>query len=284
MNYYLFNKEKTLQVIDKIKNELNKNQKNLNEAFQLDYAEWDYSIEFEKIIDIIDSFSNKEYLPFFSNQHIIDGIGKIILICNQNPYLILNFILSAIFTNNKVTVQLERKMLATNKAIIETIKKCIKNLKLDLDTVEYIESNSRDDVIDKQDDYDLLYYFGNKVEYLSFIKRLHIDSKYENFGEVYVYIDSKDFKDEFINIDKYCYLNEMKAKYFKNDIKEAIKQINEKNNINKFSVIFTKNSDNAYEFIKNVKTENVYVNVNPCQDFKYETNLNNLVYNKKIKK
>lgn len=282
MNNYYFNKEKTIIVLDNIKKEIQENKKYINDAIKLDFKEWEINVDFEKFFDIINVIKNKEYLPKFSKEKIIDGIGKIILISNQNPYLIFDFILSCIYTNNKVVVLLEEKMLATNKVIIEIIKKVIKKLKLDSDTVDYIES--LDEFFEKQDNYDLLYYFGNKEEYIKFIKRIHIDSIFENFGEMYVYIDSKEFKEEFFSIDKFAYLNDINVKYFNTNFNDSLLQINKHSKMNKISVIFTQDIEKAFEFIKKIKTENVYININPCKDFNYETDMKKLVYTKIIKK
>lgn len=282
MNNYMFKKEKVLNLFDKIKEEFIKGKKVLEKGFDLDLKEWDIKIEFEKVIQIIDNMKNNEYLPVFSKEKIIDGIGRIGLVSNGNPYLILNFVLSCIYTNNKVDVILTDKMLASNKILLECIIKVFKNEKLDLNTVTFTEVVSKDKVIGMQDGYDLLYYFGNKEEYINYSKRLHIDSKFENFGEMYVYIDSEEFKRYLLEIDKFAYINEIKVNYYTESLDKASKRINNKNNINKISVIFTKNIEKAYEFIKTIKSENVYININPCEDIKFETNLNNLVYSKNV--
>lgn len=282
MNNYMFKKEKVLNLFDKIKEEFIKGKNVLEKGFELDLKEWDIKIEFEKVIQIIDNMKNNEYLPVFSKEKIIDGIGRIGLVSNGNPYLILNFVLSCIYTNNKVDVILTDKMLASNKVLLECIIKVFKNEKLDLNTVTFTEVVSKDKVIGMQDGYDLLYYFGNKEEYINYSKRLHIDSKFENFGEMYVYIDSEEFKSYLLEIDKFAYINEIKVNYYTESLDKASKRINNKNNINKISVIFTKNIEKAYEFIKTIKSENVYININPCEDIKFETNLNNLVYSKNV--
>ena len=282
MNNYMFKKEKVLNLFDKIKEEFIKGKKVLEKGFDLDLKEWDIKIEFEKVIQIIDNMKNNEYLPVFSKEKIVDGVGRIGLVSNGNPYLILNFVLSCIYTNNKVDVILRDKMLASNKVLLECIIKVFKNEKLDLNTVTFTEVVSKDKVIGMQDGYDLLYYFGNKEEYINYSKRLHIDSKFENFGEMYVYIDSEEFKSYLLEIDKFAYINEIKVNYYTESLDKASKRINNKNNINKISVIFTKNIEKAYEFIKTIKSENVYININPCEDIKFETNLNNLVYSKNV--
>lgn len=282
MNNYLFKKEKVAEVLELIKKELNDNKKILVKAFDLDFKEWEYKLDFDKFIQIVDKVKSKEYLPVFSKEKIVDGIGKIALLSNQNPYLIFEFIISSIYTNNKVTAVLENKLSASNICLIECIKKVFVKNKLDEDTVEYIQTVNKDKIIELQDDFDLLYYFGNKEEYISFVKRIHIDSKFENYGEIYVYVDSIEFKDELNKIDKFAYINEIKVNYYNEDLKSVKQRINNKNNISKITVIFTKDTEKAYEFIKLIKTENVYININPCENIDFGVNLNNLIYSKNV--
>ena len=110
MNNYYFKKDKVDKIVDLIKKELLESKSTIQKAFEIDYKEWEYDLNFEKFIGIIESMKSKEYLPKFSKEEIIDGVGKIALLCNQNPYLIFNFILSILYTNNKVEVMLENKM------------------------------------------------------------------------------------------------------------------------------------------------------------------------------
>ena len=232
MNNYYFKYEKVQSLIQDIKKELIKNEKTLKKAFNLDFKEWEFNVDFSKIIKLIDEFMKvKNYFPKLSKEEIIDGIGKVVCISNQNPYLILNFILSCIYTNNKAEIVLERKLLASNKAIIESIIKVIKDKNLDEDTISYLEVENKEEIIYKQDNYDLLYYFGNKEEYINFIKRINIDTKFENYGEIYVYIDDNSFKDICIDVDKFANINEIKIKYFNTNLSNDLIQINKKNNI-----------------------------------------------------
>ena len=281
MNNYFLKKEKAIELINEIENNLIKNKKSIEKAFDLDYKEWEIRIDFDRILELISKVKEKEYLPSISKQEIISGIGKILLITNQNPYLIFNFCLNVIYTNNIVDVVLEEKMIASNKVLLELIKKSIKELKIDLDIINYQET-TKDEIISKQEDYDLLYYFGNKSSYIEYCKRIHIDTAFENFGEIYVYIEDNIFQDILKEIDKFAYLNEIKVNYFNNDLNKNIEEINKNNNINKISVIFTKNIDNAYTFIKYIKSENVFINVNPIEHFKYDIDTNKLLFKKKV--
>lgn len=282
MNNYFFKKEKVIELLNKIQKDLKEKKKILNKAFELDYKEWEIKVETEKLIKIVENLKQQDYLPKFSKQEIIDGIGKIVLVNSSNTYMIFNFILSSIYTNNKVTIILEEKMLASNKTLIELIRKSMEDLKYDSNIVNYKEVINKEEIISYQDDFDLLYYLGNKEEYLNFIKRIHIDSKFENFGELYIYVDNKDFKEQIINIDKFAYRNEIKVYYFNTNFENSVEIINKVNNINKTSIIFTKNIEKAYEFVKKVKTERVYINEEPDEEFIYNVNLKNLIFHKKI--
>lgn len=282
MNNYYFKKKKVDEILDKIKSGLIKDKKIIEDAFKLDYKEWEYEVNFEKIIGQIDFIKEKEYLPKFSKEKIVDGFGKIALVCNQNPYIIFNFVLSCIYTNNKAEIVLENKMIATNKILLESVKKTLKSVKVEDDTVTYIELNNSEDIVSKQDDYDLIYYCGNKSTYLNFTKRIHIDSKFEEFGEINLYTDSEEYKDYIVEIDKWAYLNEIKVNFYNLSLDETIKEMNKLNNIDKITVIFSKDLDKIAKFIKDVKTGKVYVNRSPITEYKFETDLNNLVYTKKV--
>ena len=281
MSNYFFKEEKVLELLNQIQKDLISKKQIIQKSFDLDYKKWEIKIDIEQLLKIVENIKNQEYLPKFSKQEIIDGLGRIALVNVTNTYMIFSFILSCICTNNKPCIILEEKMLASNKSIIELIRKSFENLKYDSSIVEYKEVISKEEIIQEQNNYDLIYYLGNKEEYLNFSKRIHIDSKFENFGEIYVYVDSDDFKDELLNIDKYAIKNELNVVYYKSNLEESLNSINKCNNINKVSIIFTKNIENAYEFIKKIKSEKIYINQNP-EEIIYNLNQNNLIFKKNI--
>lgn len=281
MNNYFFKKEKVLELLNQIKEDLIKKKQIIQKAFDLDYKKWEVKLDIEQLIKIVENIEKQEYLPKFSKKEIIDGVGNVALVNVSNPYMIFSFILSCIYTNNKPCIILEEKLIASNISIIELIRKSFENLKYDSNIIQFKEVSSKEEIIQQQNNYDLIYYLGNKEEYLNFIKRIHIDSKFENFGEIYVYVDSDDFKDELLKIDKYAYKNEINVVYYKENLETSLKQMNKCNNINKISIIFSKNTENAYEFIKKIKSEKIYINKNP-EEVIYNINQNNLIFRKNI--
>ena len=281
MNSYFFKEEKVLELSNQLKKDLISKKQIIQKEIDIDYKTWEIKIDIDQLIKIIENIKKQKYLPKFSKEEIIDGLGKIALVNVSNPYMIFSFILSCICTNNKLCIILEEKMLASDKSIIELIRKSFENLKYDSNIVEYKEVISKEEIIQEQNNYDLIYYLGNKEEYLNFSKRIHVDSKFENFGEIYVYVDSDDFKEELLKIDKYAIKNELNVVYYKSNLEESLNSINKCNNINKVSIIFTKNIENAYEFIKKIKSEKIYINQNP-EEIIYNLNQNNLIFKKNI--
>ena len=282
MNNYFFKKENVVELLNQIQKDLKEKTKILQKAFDIDLEKWETKVEIEKLIQIIENVKKQEYLPKFSKQEIVDGIGRIALVNFSNTYIMFNFILSCIYTNNKANIILENKNLASNKALIELIKKSFETFNYDSNIIQYKEVTKKEEILLNQEEYDLIYYLGNKEEYLEFSKRIHIDSKFENFGELYIYVDNNDFKNELINIDKFAYENEIKVYYFNTDFEKTVNSINRYNNINKISIIFTKDIEKAYEFVKKIKAEKIYINEEPREEFIYSINQNNLVFNKKI--
>ena len=283
MNNYFYKKEKVIELLNEIQNKLNEKSKILEKAFEADYKKWEVKIEVKQLIEIIENIKLQEYLPKFSKKEIVDGFGKIALVNTSNPYMILNFILTCIYTNNKPCIILENKFLASNIAIIELVKKVFEDLEYDKGLIQYKEVLKKEEIIQVQDEFDLIYFAGNKEEYLNFIKRIHIDSKFENFGELYIYVDDKElFKNKLLEIDKLAYKNELKVYYYDTNLENSVALINRRNNINKVSIIFTTNTEKAYEFIKTIKSERIYINEEPEVFEMYSINQNNLIFKKML--
>ena len=264
-------------ILEKIKNELLKKQKEVLKIIDLEKKEWDYTIEFDKFLSIIEEYREKEIIlknQSHKNCEIIDGIGKISMINQTNPYNILSMILIAIRTNNHLTIYLSDKLLGINSILIEIIKKIIKNL-------DYVNINRYEDFYKNQSLYDLVIYFGNKFEYLEFSKGLKIHSVFENADEIYVYMDDKSFKDEFLEMDKFAYYHNINIYYYTNDFEQSLKDINDFGIIKK-AVIFTKDKQKAMQFFEKVKAEEVYVNHNPCKNYTFQFDERKIIYTKKM--
>ncbi len=264
-------------IIKKIKNEFLNNKESIESIIILEKKNWDYNIEFDKLVEIFDKYENKELVlnsDFKNTSEIISGIGKLAIVNQSNPYSILSMILITIRTNNEVVFFLPNKLLGINSVLIEIASKISSKIRL-------INSNSNEDFYREQEKFDCVIYFGNKYEYIEFSKRLKIKSIFENSGEIYVYIDDRSFKNEFLNLDKFAYYNDINVRYYSDNFEKSVKSMNDFGVI-KNAVIYTKNKDMAREFLEQVKAEKVYVNSNPCNDFEFDFDEKKITYMKKL--
>ena len=79
-----------------------------------------------------------------------------------------------------------------------------------------------------------------------------------------------------------AYSNCIQINYLKeSDIDLAIKKINSESPAS-INVIFTKNTEKAIKFLKDVKSSKIYVNKNPFESLNYILDENKLVYKKEI--
>ena len=282
----ILNKDELIKVLDEIKNNF-KNKKDIfQKAVKLDIDEWEYETNLDDLLDTIDSLKEKEYLLKKSKKEIVTGIGKVAILNSFNPISNLTAIISLIRTGNKPTLLLDDKILATNKVMIELINDSLKNSKVKGAKdykVELIQIKKPEDFIGYETKFDLLMFIGSFYEYQKFIKRIDIRSVLISFGEISIYVDAQDeFEKVLADISKYAYKNEIKIKYYNGDLKEAIKEINEMQNISKTVAIFTKNIDQAFEFVGDIKAENIFINKDPLKDLAIDINEENLVIRKKI--
>ncbi|MBR3511362.1 MAG: hypothetical protein IKN74_00205 [Clostridia bacterium] len=280
------NKEDMNKLLDEIKDNFKSKKSTFEKAVKLDIDEWEYETSLEDVLGTIDSFKEKEYLLKKSKKEIVTGHGKVAILNSFNPISNLKAILSLIRTGNKPSLFVDEKILATNKIIVEIINNALDNFKVKLAKeykVELIEINKVEDFISYENKFNLALFIGSFYEYQKFIKRINIKSIFVSFGEISIYVDAQEeFEKILADISKFAYNNEIKIKYYSGEVKEAIKEINDMQNISKTVAIFTKNIDQAFEFVEDIKSENIFINKDPLKDLSIDINEENLVIRKRI--
>lgn len=252
-------------------NTFKQNKNLIEEAIKLDFKEWDYEFEFQYILDCIEENENNKLENLKEKQNIyypknIAVVGKI------DPKVLMNLIIKCLTLDINITFYLKDKLLATNKAILDSLKN---------NKYKYVYVKNIDEFYKKQDEYDICLYLGNKKEYLNFTKRLNILSVYQNYGEIYIFLENKEFKSEMLNLEKYAYNNDIEIKYYISDFEKAITEINNIGPVNIFG-IYSKDSENAYKIANEIYSENVYINIDLTKKYKFDFDLKKLIIKKKI--
>lgn len=279
---YNFKASKVEKILEKFSILVEKNKSSFDNAIRIDSKKNNQKIEFDRIIQFINEYKkDMPILPFFSAQKIKDGFGNIAVMYNGDPYVTLKMLISSLRTHNNV-VFFTNNFKALNNLLIESINIVTKELHY-TERIAVLQTNfSKNDIIKKQNCFNLLVYVGSKRDFQAINKQLNIPSVFRGYGFIDVFIEDKSFKETLLDIDDFAYENNIKVNYFNNtDVDETIEYIN-KYNLNDCFAVFTKNTELAYKFINSIKSKNIFINTNPFVNYSFDLNENQLVYTKNI--
>ena len=274
--------------LQQIKQEMIKQKKVILRAIEIEKEEWGYTFHLEDILSIIDSYTEKEVSDLDNirvdetsniNSHlqVLKEIGNIAVIHLNHPYAILTMAILALRTHNQITFYITDTLLAIHTVLLDIIQKVLQKDS----SIHYEKITTDEEFYKKQNVFDYVIYFGNFYEYLQFSKGLKILSMFENFNEVYVYVDDKSFKKEFLAIDRYAYDNQIDVIYYTEQLEQAIQDMNQLGML-KTAVIYTKDKEKAKLFLNCVKSEAIYVNQNPFYHYQFTFDERKLLYKKKL--
>ena len=249
-----------------------------------------YKIDINKLINIVDKLLDEEMIyglvletkkdEYIIYQKEVMNSGIVAVINDGSPYTTLELIIRNLLLNNKTIIINNGFMSGINVHLITIIREVLKINNIDENLINYYFTNNYQFIINKRANIDLVVVVGNKdLEQLiireSLIKVLPI-----GYNEYDIYLEDEEFLPivkDILNNHVYfniLSLNELDIdSIIVNDIEEAIHYIN--CNSSKAGVaIFTKNKDNANQFIREIKSSHVYLNTSPI--INNELNINQL--------
>lgn len=125
-------------------------------------------------------------------------------------------------------------------------------------------------------------FVGDKRDYVQLKKKIVIPTIYCGYGNVDVFIESKDFKDVLLDINQYSRDNNIKVNYYDDtQIEDTLTFLNRFELTDCF-VLFSKNTELIYKFISEVKARKIYINKNPFEDYSFNIIEDDLIYRKEI--
>lgn len=280
---YNFKPSTIEKIIDKFCVFIEKSPENFEKAIEKDSKTNKIQTNVEKLKSIAKSYKRDfPMLPVFSSTTIKDGFGNLCVMYDGNPYITLKLLISALRTHNNI-VFFTKNHLELNNLLVEIFNMIANDCKYVTKFASIQNKFSNNEIVKKQNLFDLVIYIGDKRAYQSVQKQLRIPSIFNGYKVIDVYIEDKSFKEVLLQIDKHAYANAIQVNYFdKTNLEDTINYIN-KYNLNDCFVVFTKNSDIAYTFINSLKCKNVFINKNPFVDYEFDINENQLVYTKHIK-
>ncbi len=276
---YRFKAETVKKILEDFKTEFKKSK--LDKAIDIDKKKHPVYIDFNKITKIIEKHIQVDKFNVkFTPENIVDGYGNIVIVYNGNPYITLDLVLMALKTHNNI-VFISKKYYAVNSIIIQTLNNVCKNLKY-VDKMSIVEFSDIDKLVQSQSLFDMMVYIGDKREYLKIKRKISLPTIFYGYNYVDVYVESRDFKELLLDIDKYANQYNVEVNYFDNTSHEETFSFINKYEISDCFVLLSKNTDTIYKFMSHLKVNKFYINQNPFENYDFEFNERDLTYNKKI--
>ena len=264
---------------------LEENRNNIEKANNIDVAnENGFKIDFEIINKMKKNIDNLEdiyrkvvYMNKNENNYLegkqTDNLGTICLVYDGNTYCLLELILKAILTHNSIIATSESNyMEATNELILILVRRILEAYKIDKNLVQILYTSQVEELLSNNASIKKVIVIGNRSfqEKIKNISKIEVISKGYNNFDIYIEdLKNLHFIERIVeksnNIDIYVKSGiEIPFEDYTEveDIDEAIAQINF-NTSGYSSSIFTNNSQNASDFLREVKTDNISVNSSP---------------------
>lgn len=217
--------------------------------------------------------------------------GNVLIINDGNPYVIIEMALRNILAGNTIIFANKGYMYGTNNLIINIIETVLEKFEVSKYLIQLYVTEEFDSILSNYANINLVVCIGNRNLQniiLNKSKIKTITSGYENF-DIYIEDDShidllKRIVDTGLNIQLYIN-NDLKLDYkdaiLVSDIDEAIGQINY--NGSKYSAsIFTKSTDNASRFMREVNSKIITVNASPTIERIIDIKQSDLIIEKTI--
>ena len=251
-------------------------------AVEIDRKHHGIYVKYSKILEIIDEelSDDKNYLKYTSGK-IIDGFGNIAVVYNGDPYVTLRLAIKALKTHNNI-VFFAKKYLAINTKIIETINILAQKMKYAKRILSIEYNISEGTIFYNQNFFNMLLFVGEKREYQNFKKKLGIPSIYSGYGYVDVFIDSKKFKNEILDMDEYANDNYIHINYYYESDYSSVSKFLNKYELTETFALFSEDSEVIYKYINGIKAKNIFINQSPFEKYKFDITEKDLIYEKNI--
>lgn len=292
------------KIVQNILSLIQEDKKNIKEANTIDVKNNNgFEIDFQmidkiksKIESIGDSYRKVVSMSKNENNYLegkqTDNLGTVCLMYDGNTYCLLEMVLKSILTHNSIIITSESNyMKATNELIVILIQRILKAYGIDKNLVQILYTTRLEELLSNSISINKVIAVGNKdfQEKIKKVSKVEIICKGYSYFDIYIEdVTNLSFIKKIVETEKNIeiYVKSGIEVPFEDyievaDIEEAIAQINF-NTSGYSSSIFTDNSKNASEFLREVKTENISVNSSPLIQNIVDVDINHLLMEKNM--
>lgn len=246
---------KTIKLLNEIKNVFIKDKQLLEEITNIDFKKWRKKIDLDKFIEIVDTYKQEvDRSKTLENVQQTQYIEKMVVSFYGNPYVALNMCIQAIIYQKQLLLETGEFMLSTNQFIVKMINQILEENHLPKLLIHCIEILDKKAIIEKEIKTIIIGAIQKKAEYLG-------KYKYVPYNEYILYCLDEDLEELNRSIYDYASDNFFEVEVLdEEDIEEAIRIINLKKDC--IAVILTKDKNLQNVFKKEIRNK-LYMNENP---------------------
>ena len=246
---------KTIKLLNEIKNVFIKDKQILEEITNIDFKKWRKKIDLDKFIEIVDTYKQEvNGSKTLENVQQTQYIEKMVVSFYGNPYVALNMCIQAIIYQKQLLLETGEFMLSTNEFIVKMINQILEENHLPKLLIHCIEILDKKSIIEKEIKTIIIGAIQKKAEYLG-------KYKYVPYNEYILYCLDEALEELNRSIYDYASDNFFEVEVLdEEDIEEAIRIINLKKDC--IAVILTKDKNLQNVFKKEIRNK-LYMNENP---------------------
>ncbi len=251
-------KDVLLKIIKDFKNELLENKETLLNMYEIDKGKTNNFTSIETIIEIIDSYKNKE----------ITKDKKEIIVASYygNPYITVNLCMQSLTKKKCSLLIIEDNMLALNKLIIAIFNNILKNYKI-FNLVTLYNSVKLEEIKKIENMVSYIVCIGNSNTYYKYCKKEIKNVNYIPFKNLAIYCDNKKFEELKYKLYSYAIKNSIEVEIY-DDIDEFIECVNLDKTLENV-LILTEKDEEILKAENRIKKYKLYINDNPFKNEKF---------------
>lgn len=277
---YKLNKynKRNIIILEKFIKIINEQKKNLTDIMKEENKEWHYNYSIDKFFEII-----KEYEGIKNIKNKKFGIGNIVAIEIENPYLFLDLIIKTILSNCRIMIISGPAMISFNMYVLSIIQEVLRKDGLDQDLISMVNIlDYKKRIIDNEDAIDCIIVNRDYDEYYYFIEKTTIKVVYLDYGNLNLYIDEDENEDIIRNIIVVANENDMDL--YRYNIKNLESFLKEESNnyIFNTAIIYSKDIKKCMKLCEVIKAKNIFINTFDINKIEIGLDINELLFEKKI--
>ena len=277
---YKLNKfrKKNFIVLEKFIKRLKNEKANLTKMLNKENEEGKYNYKIDRFFSIVNKYDKAK---FINNQTF--GIGNVIAIEIQDPYLNLDLIIKTILSNCRLMIIAGGALIEFNMYIVSIIQEILKEEDLDTSLISMVDLlDYKKKIVDNKEVVDCIIVNRDYDTYYFFIKNTAIKTIYLDYGNINIYADEDENEETINQIMEIANGNDMDVYTYKINNLEEFFKTDRNNFIYNTAIILSKDIKKCMKLYEVIKAQNIFINTFDIDDIEIGLDIKELQFEKRI--